>query len=466
MKRREFIRKSMEYLAGSFFLPGITRSILISADSIVPTANPNSEKPNIVLILVDDLGFADLGIQGCKDISTPNMDSIGKNGVRFSNGYVSCPLCSPTRAGLMTGRYQERFGHEFNPGGESNNPNFGLPLTEKTIAERLKPLGYVTGIVGKWHLGNTFEKRPLQRGFDEFYGFLGGAHPYLPQPNRKKTGIYRGNEEVESYNFLTEDFGREAVSFIERHKEKPFFLYLPFNAVHAPMQVPEKYIDRFKKIKDKKRRTFAGMLSALDDAVGEILKKIRETKLEEKTLIFLISDNGGPTRSTSSRNNPLRGFKGQMYEGGIRIPYMMQWKGHLPADEVYHKPVISLDACPTILAAAGSPIPPDAKLDGVNLLPYLTGKNAGSPHEELFWRMGKQGAVRKGDWKLVVTNNKESQLYYLAKDIGETKDLAKQNPDKLKELKADYEKWNSQLMKPLWHPTKAEKKQKRLKKQT
>lgn len=415
-------------------------------------------KPNIILIVADDLGYAELGVQGCKDIPTPNIDSIARNGVRFTNGYVSCPVCSPTRAGIMTGRYQQRFGHEFNPGpADAANPEFGLPLSEITIAERLKPRGYATGMFGKWHLGFRPEMQPGTRGFDEFFGFLGGAHDYLKADGGQRNSIMRGTEPVAEMDYTTDAFTREAVSFIERHKSDPFFLYLPYNAVHAPLESIQKYLARFSNIEDKKRRVFAAMLSALDDGVGQVLGKVRELGLEEDTLILFISDNGGPTSQTTSCNTPLRGFKGQVLEGGIRIPFLMQWKGRLPEGKVFDKPVISLDIHPTILAAVGAAVPEGKTLDGVDLVPCLNGKKADAPHDRLFWRYGEQSAVRMGDWKMLKTAAGSAQLYNLAEDIGEKDDLAAKNPDKLKELQSAYDQWNATLMAPRWKRGDAQK---------
>lgn len=407
-------------------------------------------KPNILLIVADDLGYADLGVQGCKDIPTPNIDSIARNGVRFTNAYVSCPVCSPTRAGLMTGRYQQRFGHEFNPGGaDAANPEFGLPLAETTLAERLKPLGYATGLFGKWHLGFRSEMQPQKRGFDEFYGFLGGAHPYLSATAARRNPILRGTEPVSEMDYTTDAFAREAVAFIERHRDEPFFVYLPFNAVHAPLEALEKYLSRFTAIEDKKRRVFAAMLSAMDDGVGQVFAKLRELGIEENTFVFFISDNGGPTLQTTSCNKPLRGYKGQVLEGGIRVPFLMQWKGHIPAGKVDDRPVISLDIHPTALAAANA-LPQEIRLDGVNLLPYLTRDTDGVVHERLFWRYGEQSAIRAGDWKLLRRGEGSPQLYNLADDIGETTDLAAKNPERVKELQSAYDDWNAKNIPARW----------------
>jgi arylsulfatase A-like enzyme len=405
-------------------------------------------RPNIVFIAADDLGYAELGVQGCRDIPTPNIDSIAANGVRFTDGYVSCPVCSPTRAGWIAGRYQQRFGHEFNPGpAQQADPNFGLPLSEVTLANQLKAAGYATGIVGKWHLGYRPEFHPQKRGFDEFFGFLGGAHPYLPTPGADP--ILRGTQPVEEREYLTEAFAREALDFIGRHRNQPFFLYLSFNAVHAPLQATEKYLARFSQIQDQRRRTFAAMLSAMDDAVGQVLQRLREYKLEDNTLVVFISDNGGPTNNTSSRNDLLRGYKGQVLEGGIRVPFLLQWKARLPKGLVYREPVISLDIFPTVVAAAGASLPANP-LDGVNLLPYLTGQSKGAPHHALYWRFGAQAAIRKGPWKMVRLADGQPQLYNLAEDIGESRDLASAQPAKLKELLEDWEAWNRQLSPPRW----------------
>ena len=275
-----------------------------------------ARKPNIVIILADDQGYADVGFQGCRDIPTPNLDSLAKNGVRFSNGYVSGPYCSPTRAGLLTGRYQQRFGHEFNPG-KTETETFGLPLSETTVADRLKSAGYVTGIVGKWHLGNAPRFQPQQRGFNEFFGFLGGGHPYFPG---KGAPIYCGTEVVDEKQYLTDAFAREAVSFVDRHKDSPFLLYLAFNAVHTPMHASDDRLGRFASIKDKARRKYAAMLTALDEGVGKVLDTLRSTGLERDTLIVYLSDNGGPTMAgttiNASCNDPLRGSKRTTLEGG------------------------------------------------------------------------------------------------------------------------------------------------------
>jgi arylsulfatase A-like enzyme len=413
-------------------------------------------KPNIIVIVADDLGYREVACTGQQPIPTPRIQSIAKNGVAFTNGYVTCPVCSPTRAGLITGRYQQRFGHEFNPGPAAQaEEDFGLPLDQVTLADRLKKLGYATGMVGKWHLGYKPEYYPTKRGFDEFFGFLGGAHSYVDSAADPNNRILRGDKPVEEPGYLTDALGREAVAFIDRHKAQPFFLYLTFNAVHAPLQAPEKYLSRFGDISDQRRRTFAAMLSAMDDNVGAVLDKLAEEKVDGNTLIFFISDNGGPTTRTSSRNDPLHGFKGQVWEGGIRVPYLVQWKAKLPAGKLYDKPVVSLDIVPTAVAAAGGSLAGETALDGADLVPYLTGQKGDGPHESLYWRFGPQWAIRQGDYKLLNSPEGTVQLFNLASDVGEQRDLAAERPDVRKELEGAYAAWNSQLAEPRWNARRA-----------
>jgi len=416
-----------------------------------------ADKPNILFIVGDDMGYADVGFHGCKDIPTPNLDALAASGVRFTNGYVSGPYCSPTRAGLVTGRYQTRFGHEFNPSGKD-----GLPLTEITVADRLKAAGYVTGLVGKWHLGTEPAMHPQKRGFDEFYGFLGGAHSYFDAG-----GILRNTEPVKEMDYTTDAFGREAVAFIERHKNKSWFLYLSFNAVHTPMHATEERLAKFPGIPDKERRTYAAMTLAMDEAVGVVRKKLASLGLGQKTFILFISDNGGPTMPgvtiNGSCNEPLRGSKRTTLEGGIRVPFLIAWPGHLKPG-VYDQLVIQLDATATALAIAGAKAD---KVEGVNLLPFLTGEKSGTPHDALCWRFGQQMAIRCGDYKLVrYDSNADTRtgarqpvtavkLYNLANDIGESKDLAMVHSDKVKELQAKWDAWNQSNVAPLWGGGKA-----------
>ena len=435
----------------SGILPILLAALLISVSSSF--GEKARAKPNILLIVGDDLGYADVGFHGGKEIPTPQLDALAASGVRFTSGYVSGPYCSPTRAALLTGRYQQRFGHEFNP----DNPTNGLPLTETTLANRLKTAGYATGLVGKWHLGETAEQHPQKRGFDEFFGFIGGGHSYF-----ESTAILRGTEAVKETAYLTDVFGREAVGFIERHKAEPWFLYLAFNAVHTPMHATDERLAKFSGIAHEKRRAYAAMLLAMDEAIGQVRAKLADAGLEKDTLIFFISDNGGPTMKgttvNAARNEPLRGSKRTTLEGGVRVPFLLSWKGKVKPG-IYDQPAIQLDLTATALAAAGVEAKPEWKLDGVNLIPFLSGEKSGPPHDALYWRLGPQMALRMGDWKLVRYDNhvdvgtggvSASKLYNLATDLGETKDLTATEPARMKELQAKWDAWNATLAKPLW----------------
>jgi len=416
-----------------------------------------AERPNILIIVGDDMGYADVGFHGCKDIPTPHLDALAASGVRFTNGYVTGPYCSPTRAALLTGRHQSRFGHEFNPSGKN-----GLPLTETTLPERLRAAGYATGMVGKWHLGSLPEQVPTRRGFDEFFGFLAGAHSYFDA-----AGFLRGTEPVKEMDYATDAFGREAAAYVERHKGKPWMLYLAFNAVHTPMDATSERLTKFAGIKDKTRRTYAAMMSAMDDNIGRVIQALKDSGQYENTLVTFISDNGGPTMNgvtvNGSSNGPLRGSKRTTLEGGIRVPFVVSWPARLkPA--VYQPMVSQLDLHATALAAAGVPAKPAWKLEGVDLLPYLAGENQASPHDALYWRFGEQMAVRIGDWKLVrydttadlpAGKGKKApvssvKLYDLANDPHEDKDLSAERPEKVKELQARWDEWNQANVKPLW----------------
>jgi arylsulfatase A-like enzyme len=422
------------------------------------TGAADTQKPNVVIFLADDEGYGELGCQGNKEIPTPNIDSIAAGGIRFTQGYVSGPYCSPTRAGLMTGRYQTRYGHEFNPG--PMRADTGLPLTETTMAARLKAIGYATCCVGKWHLGFDAPYRPMNRGFDEFYGTLANT-PFIKPLRFVDSRVSPDPIEVTDPNFYTTDaYAARAVDWIEKHKSGPFFLYLPFNAQHAPLEATPKYLDRFKHVADEKRRIFAAMMSAKDDAVGRVLAKLKEIGAEENTIVWYLTDNGGPTVQTTSKNDPLRGYKSTTWEGGVRVPFMVQWKGKLPAGKTYEQPIIQLDILPTCLAAAGTEAAADWKLDGVNLLPYLQGMRSERPHQTFFWRFGEQWAIRHGDFKLVRANDRDAQpprltgpaLFNLASDISEKNDLAGSQPEKVAELKGLWDKWNAEQKPPLWGP--------------
>ena len=421
----------------------------------VAMAGEEHNRPNILLIVGDDMGYGDVGFHGCEDIPTPNLDRLAESGARFRSGYVSGPYCSPTRAGLLTGRYQQRFGHEFNPGGAMT----GLPVSQTTIADQLKAADYATALVGKWHLGSQAAMRPQQRGFTEFFGFLGGAHSYLDAEK-----MLRGDEPIKDMDYSTDAFGREAVSFIERHQQKPWFLYLAFNAVHTPMHATPEWLEKVSGFRDPQRRTYAAMMLAMDHAIGKVLETLDRTGQRSRTLVMFVSDNGGPTMPgvtvNGSVNTPLRGSKRTTLEGGIRVPFVVSWPGRINSS-VVDTPVIQLDLAATALAAAG--VQSETPLDGVNLLPLLDGLHKGPVHDALYWRFGSQMAIRSGDYKLVRYDRQadsatlrrnagvtDARLYNLASDISETQDLAETMPDKVRELQEKWDSWNSSNVAPLW----------------
>jgi len=425
--------------------------------------------PNLIVILTDDQGYHDVGFNGSKDLLTPNLDSIASNGVRFTSGYISSPFSSPSRAGLMTGRYQERFGLERDFLWLPNRPDAGLPLKETTLAEALGQVGYECGMIGKWHLGRNPQFQPLKRGFNEFFGFLGAGHLFLPEeltiddPRKVKTDdeswrlwVMRDDTTVKTTNYLTDEFSDEAVRFIARHKDKPFYLLIAYNAPHGPLEAlehgqfeaPEKYLSRFKKIAGPSRRTYAAMMSSVDDGVGGVLAELRKNGLVEQTIVVYLSASGGSLDANSSDNYPLRGSKNYSWEGGWRVPFAMQWPGHLPKGTVYDQPVLSLDIFATAVALADAPINPERPLDGLNLFPFLTRQKSGAPHEAIFSRMADRGAysVRSGDYKLVVTApDLPPELYKVTDDIGELNNLAPVKPEIVKELQEKYANWSKQM---------------------
>jgi arylsulfatase A-like enzyme len=412
-----------------------------------------AEKPNVLLIVSDDQGYADVGFQGSKDIPTPHLDRLARAGLRCTSGYVTHPFCSPTRAALMTGRYQQRFGHENNPLYDPNDHREGLPTSERLLPAFLSEAGYVTGWIGKWHLGAAPEFSPLKRGFKETFGFIGGGHRYqswkVNPAVEYQVPILRNGEPVEVTNHLTVAFGEEAAAFIRRHKAEPWFLYLAFNAPHMPHEPTPERLARFSSITNATRRAYAAQVSLLDDAIGVALAALRDTRQTERTLVFFFSDNGGPIAVNGSSNTPLRSGKGSVYEGGVRVPFLVSWPGRLPAGRDYAQPVSSVDVFATALAVAGEPMPADREYDSVNLLPFLAGEKSGTPHDRLFWRTGnRQWAVRQGNAKLVRQSGMSDELYDLSADISETSDLAAAKSDACKQLASALDAWNKELVPP------------------
>lgn len=418
------------------------------------TAPPEaSPPPNVIVILADDLGYADVGFQGLKDFATPNVDRLAGSGIRFTNGYVSHPYCSPSRAGLLTGRYQHRFGHIHNPKFRAGE---GLPLSETLLPEMLAPAGYVSGIVGKWHLGDAPQFRPRARGFDEFFGLIGGGHDYFKSAGSDAREylipLSANGEEVPVEGYLTEQLSEAALDFVRRHADRPFFLYLAYNAPHGPLQAPPELQERVRSIEDPRRRTYAAMVTSLDDGVGELLALLDELGLTQSTLVFFLSDNGGPTPANASDNAPLRAVKGTVYEGGVRVPFVVAWPETLPAGTQYDPPVSALDIFPTAVAAAGVEMPPN--LDGVDLFPYLTGAEDGVPHRQLYWYddAGAQYAVRTADRKLVRALDRTAELYAILDDLSESTDIGSEDAT-VAELERAVDSWHAAHPPPAWPGT-------------
>ncbi len=427
-----------------------------------------NSRPNVVLIVTDDAGYADFGAFGDPEMRTPNIDSIADNGIRFTQGYNAASVCSPSRAALLTGRYPQRFGHEFNiprtaqPG--ANIDDIGLPLSESTIADVMGSLGYATIAVGKWHLGTSDRFHPLKRGFDEFYGFLHGSRSYFPLDDISERGTHllRNNQPQPERGYMTDVLAAETVSLIQRYRDRPFFMYVNFNAVHTPMHAKSEHEALFKNIKDERRRTLAAMTVSLDEGVGTILDELTKQGLVDNTLLLFINDNGGATNNAST-NRPFRGQKGDKFEGGIRVPFMMQWPERLPPGAEYNLPVSSMDVLPTIVAAAHSDLDSTSPqlqatknkpLDGINLLPYLTGEANGPPHETLFWRRGAVAAVRytqgTEDWKLIRVNEVSTWLFNLLDDPYETTNLIGEALQRRVYLESVLEAWETNTVEPLW----------------
>ncbi len=399
------------------------------------------DRTNIVLIVSDDQGYADISCYPHPDeVSTPGMDRIAAEGARMTNGYASCPVCAPTRAGLLTGRYQQRFG--FYTAADSRA---GLPRSEITLAELLRTAGYATGVFGKWHLGYEPRFRPLERGFAAFYGFLGhGGHDYFDLSITDDVrSIYRDRAPIDDTGYLTRNITRNAVDFIEANHDRPFFAYVPYNAVHNPIQAPEDYIGRFSN-SDPQRNTYLAMLAIMDEGIGEILDLLDRLDLADDTLVIFFSDNGG-ARGTTAANGTLRDYKHSVYEGGIRVPFLLRWPGRIPAGSVSDEPVISIDAFSTILSAAGVEAPADRAVDSQDIVPALSGAQDRPLHEALYWNWidkdsEKGWAVRKGRWKLL-TNKGGPELYDLEADLSETRNLVSAEPEVVEELLASYREW-------------------------
>ena len=429
----------------------------------------SAEQPNIVLIVADDLGYPDICAYGCSSGRTPHIDSLAEQGVKFTDGYVSAPICSPSRAGMLTGRYQQRFGHEFNAGGAARSHRMGLgtPASETLLPAYLKSAGYATGMSGKWHLGSIDALHPLNRGFDEFFGFLHGANAYFDRRTRTDAvfanaeglrgrgpvnPILRSHEPVVESEYLTDALTREAVAFIERHAEEPFFLYVPYNAPHTPLEVTRHYYDRFPGIEDHATRVYKSMVSAVDDGVGAILATLREHGIADDTLTIFTADNGCAIYTGACTNKPL--FHGKLlpFEGGVRVPFLAAWPNGLPAGRTVDTPVSTLDIVPTAINLAGVPITHMARqrFDGVNFVD-LVNQPLDAADRAIFWRNKDNAGVRLGRWKMVRLGELEF-LFDLSTDIGEQANLIAAKPDVAEHLRRAYDAWARETRAPLWPP--------------
>ena len=419
-----------------------------------------TEKPNIIVILTDDQGWADVGFNGATDIPTQNLDKLASEGVIFSNGYVSHPYCSPSRAGLLTGRYQARFGHDCNmPYEGENDASIGTPLSEKMISEALKEQGYRTSAIGKWHLGDHPDLYPPAQGFDHWFGFPGGGMNYWGNAKNDIQTIYRNGKAVpeNELSYLTDDFTDEAIKFITKKDDKPFFIYLAYNAPHAPDHATKEYLEKTKHIEYAGRSVYAAMINAVDTNVGKIDSTLVANRIKDNTIIVFLSDNGG--RVQHADNRPFRGHKGMLFEGGIKVPFFINWPSRIKEGQTYSKPITSLDLFPTFLNAAQGDLPKEPKLDGVDLMPFIDNLKKGNPHEVLFWRSSGnfEYAVRKGKYKLYKSAYKDKTLLFdLENDNLERYDISTNYPEIIADLEQTYKTWDAKNIAPGWYDPHAE----------
>lgn len=406
-----------------------------------------NKKPNIIVIVVDDAGYVDFGFMGSEDLETPNIDSLAKDGVVFTDAHVTATVCAPSRAGLMTGKYQQRFGFEANGTGDENSGDLGLSDDVPTIADVFKNNNYKTIAIGKWHLGATASDHPNKRGFDEFYGFLGGGRSYFPVKNTSEQLMLQQNgKQINFEGYLTDVLGNRSVRFIEENRNTPFFMYLAYNAVHTPMEAKEEDLQKYK---NHPRQYLAAMTWSLDENIGKLRNKLKELGILDNTLIYFISDNGG-AHTNSSKNGLLKGWKGNKFEGGHRVPFIVSWPAKIKANQKFDGLTSSLDIFSTSLAAANINKNNDLVLDGVNLLPYLTQKKLGNPHTELYWRKLDESAARIGDYKLIHLKGYGATMYNLSNDLGELNNLSTKDTITFQYLKNNLSVWESKMSTPLW----------------
>ena len=464
----------------------------------------NSGKPNIILLTVDDLGMADCSLYGEGTIETPNIDKLGSQGIIFDNAYVTSPVCAPSRASIITGRYNQRFGFEFTmherylknrfeylgfkyffdsdpwlvkwasevPNKKAINDQ-GLPLSEITLPEVLKKQGYRTGIVGKWHLGWSEKKLPSVYGFDEQYGFFTSHSHYAPEGSEgivnqkiandwtdpyiwsgQRKGahaIYRNNKEIKEEGYLTDRITEEAMQFMDKKAEQPFFLWISFNAPHTPLQAKKEDVDRFMDIKDPVKRVYRAMIFNLDNAIGRIMNYLSENDLENNTLIFFISDNGGAEYTHTTENGNYGGGKNTEFEGGVKVPMILKWPGVLPAGKRFEPMVSAMDIYATSVAITNAPKMTEREIDGINLLPFLLDSIPSAPHKFLFWQRGISKAVRSNEYKLLMNDETgEKFLYDLKENKYENPEISVENQKIVESLVKAHEQWRRKNVKPMW----------------
>ncbi|UXX79386.1 sulfatase-like hydrolase/transferase [Reichenbachiella carrageenanivorans] len=439
---------------------------------LVGCANEQAKQPNIVVVICDDLGYADVGFNGSPDITTPTLDQLAAGGTIFTSGYVAHPFCGPSRAGLMTGRYPHEYGAQFNiPANSGDRPGYGIPVTETFMSKMLQSAGYYTGAIGKWHLGGGAAFHPNQRGFDDFYGFLGGGHEYFPAvyqakyQKQKEAGravihdylqpLEHNGEQVKETEYITDALSREAVRFVEdaAQKNQPFFLYLAYNAPHSPLQAKEEDLAMFDHIEDPKRKKYAAMVYAVDRGVSKLVESLKATGEYDNTLIVFLSDNGGKV-VLGANNYPLQNGKGSISEGGYRVPMFFHWPDHVPAGQKYAYPVTAIDFYPTFAGLGGAKLPAGKQLDGVNIWEdFLAGKNP-RDGQMIFamrhWPGYSDVGARMNEWKVLKQDNKPWQLYNVDTDMAEQNDLSETYPDKVQDLVLRAKKWSEEHAEPRW----------------
>jgi len=403
-----------------------------------------SDKPNVLVIMADDLGYHDLGFQGSKHIKTPHLDRLASLGVRFTDGHVAASVCSPSRAGFITGRYQQRFGHEANCPPVQD----GMDVNERTMGQAFQELGYRTAIMGKWHLGDQEQHYPTKRGFDVFYGLREGSRSFwFNEKKDLKPGnmhaVEHNGKQVRFEGHFTDALGQRTIEFIDETKDQPFFVFLSFTAPHAPLQSKPEDMEALG-LKDG----YAGLVYGMDRNIGDVLAALERNDKMDNTLIWFLSDNGGTTSKAS--NAPLGGKKGTKLEGGHRVPFILYWKDRVPAGQDYNEMISAMDIFPTSLKAAGGSLKQERPFDGVDLMPYITGKRKGVPHQQLYWRKLECAAVRDGDWKLFRIEGLGPALYNVKDDIGEQKNLAQQMPEKVAQMEKMLVRWEQDMVEPWW----------------